>query len=137
LFRAPLEENSLCESVTHDDRTGHLHLKLAHGLRGGSGPDIGRMALDPLAFAAAAKIHASCVKHSSQQETVFPYTGFPFIGETTLEVAGMWLPFGETPDHTFLAFQLLSCSYPFPFRSLSYETFEFAMPASIEASGKA
>ncbi|NJD33672.1 MAG: hypothetical protein FIA96_02325 [Betaproteobacteria bacterium] len=137
LFRGPLEEDSLWESATYDDQTGHLHLKLASGLRGVSAPDVGRMALNRLAFAAAAKIHASCVKHSSQQVTVFPYTGFPFLGETTLEATGLWLPFGETPDQTFLVFQLLSCSYPFPFRSLSYETSESVTPAHADPSDKA
>lgn len=121
LFTVPLAQENLWSSKRLNPATRHLHLVLANRLSGLSASDIGRIAESKFAWRAAAGIYASCQKASAQGHAVYPYTGFPFEGATDLVVSGVWLPFGEQEHSTFLAYRLRSCSYPFPFGSLSYE----------------
>ncbi|HEY8025867.1 MAG TPA: hypothetical protein VIF60_14975, partial [Burkholderiaceae bacterium] len=121
LFTAPLAANSLWAKKHFNPLNRHLHLTLADRLSGVSAADIGRIAESKLAWRAAAGIFASCQKASAQRLPIHPYTGFPFEGVTDLAASGIWLPFGESEDATFIAFRLRSCSHPFPFRSLSYD----------------
>lgn len=121
LFTAPLAQESLWTSKHLNPATRHLHLVLANRLSGLSAADIGRIAENKHAWRAAAGIYASCQKATATGHPAYPYTGFPFEGNTDLGVSGMWLPFGDQEDTTFLAFRIRSCSHPFPFQSLSYE----------------
>lgn len=121
LFTVPLAQESLWSSKRFNPTTRHLHLVLANRLSGLSASDIGRIAESKFAWRAAAGIHASCQKASALSHPAYPYTGFPFEGATDLVTSGVWLPFGEQERATFLAYRLRSCSYPFPFQSLSYE----------------
>lgn len=121
LFTAPLAPESLWSSKHLNPATRHLHLILASHLSGLSAADIGRIAESKLAWRAAAGIYASCQKATAMGHHAYPYTGFPFEGNTDLGVSGMWLPFGDQENATFLAFRIRSCSHPFPFQSLSYE----------------
>lgn len=121
LFTAPLVPESLWSSKHLNPATRHLHLILANHLSGLSAADIGRIAESKLAWRAAAGIYASCQKATATGHPAYPYTGFPFEGNTDLGVSGMWLPFGDQETATFLAFRIRSCSHPFPFHSLSYE----------------
>lgn len=120
LFTAPLRPEKLWASKRLSENR-HLHLVLANGLSGASAADIGRVAESGLAWRAAAGIYASCQKATAQRHPAYPYTGFPFEGTTDLEASGLWLPFGDRADATFLVYRLRSCSFPFPFHSLSYE----------------
>lgn len=122
LFSMPLNAEALWSSKSFDPGSRHMHLVLAPGISGASASDVGRMAGDRLAWRSAAGIHISCQKAAASGQVAYPYTGFPFEGETNLAVTGVWLPFGDEPRATFLAYQLRSCSHAFPFRSLSYET---------------
>lgn len=122
LFTNPLTQTSLWTSKRFDSVKQHLHLVLANRLSGASASDIGRIAECPLAWRSAAGIHASCQKASVQRHPVYPYTGFPFEGQTDLMASGVWLPFGNIENSTFLVYRLISCSHPFPFKSLSYES---------------
>lgn len=121
LFTAPLTTNALWTSKRFNPANKHLHLVLANRLSGVSAADIGRIAENKCAWRSAAGIFASCQKASAQRHPAYPYTGFPFEGTTNLEASGIWLPFGERENATFLAYRLRSCSHPFPFTSLSYE----------------
>lgn len=121
LFTNPLTQSTLWTTKRFDPVTHHLHLVLANRLSGVSASDIGRIAESPLAWRSAAGIHASCQKASVQRHPVYPYTGFPFEGQTDLMASGIWLPFGDIENATFLVYRLISCSHPFPFKSLSYE----------------
>lgn len=121
LFTAPLTAERLWAKKRFNAENRHLHLVLASRLSGVSAADIGRVAESGFAWRAAAGIYASCQKATAQRHPVYPYTGFPFEGTTDLVATGMWLPLGEREGSTFLAYRLLSCSHPFPFRSLSYE----------------
>jgi hypothetical protein len=121
LFTAPLAADSLWIDRRFNLTNRHLHLVLANRLSGASAADIGRIAGSKFAWRAAAGIFASCQKASAQRHPACPYTGFPFEGMTDLTASGIWLPFGERENATFLAYRLRSCSHPFPFRSLSYE----------------
>lgn len=121
LFTGPLTRESLWVSKRFNPANRHLHLVLAKRLSLWSAPDIGRIAESPLAWRAAAGIHASCQKAAAQCHPAYPYTGFPFEGQTNLVASGIWLPLGEVERATFLAYRLYSCAHPFPYRSLSYE----------------
>jgi len=121
LLTAPLRSEKLWASKRFNPENRHLHLILANGLSGASATDIGRVAESGFAWRAAAGIYASCQKATAQRHSAYPYTGFPFEGMTDLEASGAWLPFGDQTDATFLVYRLRSCSFPFPFHSLSYE----------------
>lgn len=121
LFTAPLAPESLWSSKHLNPGTRHLHLILANHLSGLSAADIGRIAESKFAWRAAAGIYTSCQKATTTGHPAYPYTGFPFEGSTDLGVSGMWLPFGDQENATFLVFRIRSCSHPFPFHSLSYE----------------
>ncbi len=121
LFTAPLRSEKLWASKRFNPENRHLHIVLANGLSGASAADIGRVAESGLAWRAAAGVYASCQKATAQRHPAYPYTGFPFEGTTDLEASGTWLPFGDQADATFLVYRLRSCSFPFPFHSLSYE----------------
>lgn len=121
LFTTTLTKEVLWTSKRFNPANRHLHLVLAKRLSLLSAPDIGRIAESPFAWRAAAGIHASCQKAAAQRHPVYPYTGFPFEGQTNLVASGIWLPFGDVERATFLAYRLYSCSHPFPYRSLSYE----------------
>lgn len=121
LFTSPLTAAALWTSKRFNQANKHLHLVLANRLSGASAADIGRIAESQFAWRSAAGIHASCQKASVERHAAYPYTGFPFEGVTNLGASGIWLPFGDQQCATFLAYRLHSCSYPFPFKSLSYE----------------
>ncbi len=121
LFTAPLRSEKLWASKRFNPENRHLHIVLANGLSGASAADIGRVAESGLAWRAAAGIYASCQKATAQRHPAYPYTGFPFVGTTDLEANGVWLPFGDQADATFLVYRFRSCTFPFPFHSLSYE----------------
>lgn len=121
LVTAPLRPEKLWASKRLNPENRHLHIALANGLSGASAADIGRIAESGFAWRAAAGIYASCQKATAQRYPAYPYTGFPFEGTTDLEASGAWLPFGEHADATFLVYRLRSCTFPFPFHSLSYE----------------
>ncbi len=121
LFTGVMSPERLWQAKHYNQETGHLHLKLADRLSGVSAPDIGRIALSDTAYRAASYVYQHCASAFSQRQPAFPYMGFPFHGSTTLTASGMWLSFKGQEKATFLAFHIDSCSYPFPFRSLTYE----------------
>jgi hypothetical protein len=121
LFTGPLASAPLWLSKDFNPETGHLHLKFSERTGNNTASDIGRIALSPIALKAAESIYSHCVSAKVNNEKAYPYMGFPFIGKTTLSCTGIWLPFGDNPKATFLAFHLDSCSHPFPFRTLSHE----------------
>lgn len=121
LFTKQISAEHFWKSCNYNNTSGHLHLKLAENLSGMSAADIGRMALDNNAWRAARLIFDTCMVAATAREPIYPFTGFPFIGETDLVCTGKWLSYGTKANATFLVYQLKSCSHPFPFRSLSYE----------------
>lgn len=138
LFTAPLSQDNFWTHKHFNPATRHLHLVLASRLSGLSAPDIGRIAENKFAWRAAAGIHASCQKATAAGHPAYSYTGFPFEGTTDLVASGLWLPFGDQENATFLAYRLRSCSHPFPFLSLSYEASDGKArygPAASSGSG--
>lgn len=122
LFLPPLERKTLYSNTQFEKATGRLVLKLAERISGASAADIGRLHLDPVAWRAAIHIGTSALQASLSNQTIYPQAFFPFEGKTTLVAAGKWLSFGERPQATFIVYSLRSCSRPFPFRSLRYES---------------
>ncbi|HXA46141.1 MAG TPA: hypothetical protein VNW52_00820, partial [Burkholderiaceae bacterium] len=104
LFTAPLTANTLWAKKHFNPANRHLHLTLADRLSGVSAADIGRIAESKLAWRAAAGIFTSCQKATAQRLPAHPYSGFPFEGATDLAVSGIWLPFGESENETFVAY---------------------------------
>ena len=121
LFTEPLGANTLWSSKTFDAKTQSLHLVLANRLSGVSASDIGRIAGSQFAWRSAVGIYSSCMKASTQNLPIYPYTGFPFEGKTDLGASGVWLPFGDKESNTFLAYQINTCTHPFPFKKLTYD----------------
>ncbi|WP_410500186.1 hypothetical protein [Chitinibacter sp. S2-10] len=121
LFSGALKKESLWQELKFNDQTRHLHLKLAEKLPGPAAADIGRIALSQTAWRAAAHVYQSCAQSVIEHREANPFTIFPFIGKTTLQANGAWISFKGVEKSTFVVFSLQSCSYPFPFRSLSYE----------------
>lgn len=122
LFTKQISKDDFYKNMQLAETTGHLHLKLASGLSGMSAADIGRLSLNPDAWRAARLIFDRCMAASVERKPIYPHTGFPFIGKTDLIASGKWLPHGGKPDETFVVYSLRSCSHPFPFDSLSYES---------------
>lgn len=121
LFTPPLDRKRLYSNAHYHPGNGRLQLKLAVGISGYSASDIGRIHLDRHAWAAASEIGLSLLQGSTRKTKAYPYTHFPFVGETTLAVVGEWLPLGNQPDRSFLVHSIQSCSHPFPFRTLAYD----------------
>lgn len=121
LFLPPLSRNALYSKPHFDKTAGRLTLQLAAGIPGVSAADIGRLHIDPVAWRAAAHVGASLLKSSVTGQGAYPQAYFPFEGQTKLIATGKWLPFGEEPRATFIAYSLRSCSHTFPFRSLRYD----------------
>lgn len=119
LFRPGLQREDLYSSehsVVRPGR-GRSHLHLAAGLPGRSAVDVARIAGDQAAWRSVAHIGLSMATPHYQG---YVRTSFPFVGRTTLQARGKWLPLGYQPMRTFVVHQLLSCSYPLPFQTLSY-----------------
>lgn len=131
LFSVPFQEEKLWVDAKKDEH-GTAHIGLASGISGYSATDVARIAFNVVALRAAKLIGHSCVIASAAKERAYPKMFFPFVGETALNVAGVWLKTEENGMKVFLAFRLLSCSHPFPFSSLRY-TMERA-PIKIEAT---
>lgn len=121
LCQYTLQKEMLFVDKTYSRKSKLLHLSLADGMPGRSATDIGRIAMDEVAWKAALRIATSCLKASTQGEPIYPNTFFPFEGKTSLVAAGKWLPFGEQENATFMVFNIRSCTHPFPFETLRYE----------------
>ena len=121
LFKPPLSKKDLFQYSNYWKINGRLHLKLPPTASGYSASDIGRIALDQLAWRAALEIGRSLLACSTRGDSAYPVTHFPFTGTTDLSVQGEWLPFGGVPAQTLLVHSILSCTHPFPFRKLTYE----------------
>lgn len=121
LFHFPLTETELWIDAEHGTGLQESKIVLAAGISGWSASDVARMAFSPPAFHAAKLIGNSLSVACAYQLSLYPKTHFPFYGKTTLEASGVWLPFGSSPNKTFLVFKLLSCSHRFPFSKLVYE----------------
>ncbi|MDD5299440.1 MAG: hypothetical protein PHD65_02995 [Gallionella sp.] len=121
LFTSQVAFDHLWKSKHHNPRSGLLHLKLADGISGASASDIGRIALDHEALHAASMLFSTCQLALLNSQPVYPYTGFPFTGKTTLVASGKWLSRGWANNSTFVVYRLQTCSHPFPFKSLDYE----------------
>lgn len=124
LFTPPLEEEKLFTKIDYDEAKRYLDLTLAPGLSGCSASDIGRLALSKSAWTAASMVGTSMQQAAAAMVPIYIRTGFPFTGKTTLKVRGKWLSHGGKADATFVVFSILSCSHPFPFKSLQYKTID-------------
>lgn len=119
LLRPDFNIKSLIRFYRHNPNDS-LFLQLAEGISGASAADIGRIVLSHPAKAAAMSISQSALRYASVGEKVYPKCKFPFEGTTDLHVTGQWLS-DCGPDHIFLVYEILSCSHPFPFKTIRYQ----------------
>lgn len=117
LFQGPFQEKRLWSRVEVGEHD-HALIELARGVSGWSATDVARIALDPCALHAAKMISSSLLSATDSNNRAYPKMLFPFVGKSDLRVRGIWLGAGN--PKTFLAFQILSCSHPFPFKKLNY-----------------
>lgn len=120
LFSPQLRKEHLYTGTPAIDRHNRMTLQLADRIPRASAEDIARIAGSRFAWHAAAMIGASCARAAQGRQEIYPQTLFPFEGTTTLRASGNWLSRGNDPKGTFLVYQLLSCSHPFPFKSLRF-----------------
>ncbi|WP_231670162.1 hypothetical protein [Ralstonia solanacearum] len=120
LFSPQLRKEHLYTGTPAIDRHNRMTLQLADRIPRASAEDIARIAGSRLAWHAVAMIGASCARAAQERQEIYPQTLFPFEGTTTLRASGEWLSRGNDPKGTFLVYQLLSCSHPFPFKSLRF-----------------
>lgn len=135
LFLPPLKRESLFSSAMLDPKTRKLQIDLAERMSGASAADISRIAMNPVATHAARIIGASCLRASTSGQLIYPQAIFPFEGTTDLIASGKWLSHGGAPRSTFLVYSLRSCSHPFPFRSLQYNTVGRSSGANSPSAG--
>lgn len=120
LFSPQLRKEHLYTGTPAIDRHNRMTLQLADRIPRASAEDIARIAGSRLAWHAVAMVGASCARAAQERQEIYPQTLFPFEGTTTLRASGEWLSRGNDPKGTFLVYQLLSCSHPFPFKSLRF-----------------
>lgn len=117
LFQGPFRESRYWTQAEIDEY-GFASIELAKGISGLSASDVARIAFNSFAAHAGRLITNSLVLTHGSEERRYPKMVFPFQGNTRLSVRGIWLR-GVAPA-TFLAFEILSCTHPFPFANLNY-----------------
>ena len=117
LFQGPFDETSFWTKA-EIDKTRAATVELAKGIAGVAAADVARIAFDPVALHAAKLISNSLVAPTGPEGRTYPKAVLPFVGNTDLSVRGVWLQ--ASSPRTFLAFQILSCTHRFPFRTLHY-----------------
>jgi hypothetical protein len=137
LFMPALNRQMLYSNSHFNQFSGKLNLDLATDISGASAADIGRLRLDHQAWLAALQIGTSCLAASTTGQQAYPKTFFPFEGQTTLIASGKWLSFGDKPRSTFVVYNLRSCSHPFPFKTLRYETHSSRPKPPVKSSTQA
>lgn len=124
LLSGPLKANALYASARHDP-VGDVHwLDLAKGMHSTGAVTIARIALEPRAASAARWISNSGTAALVNGQPYYPKTNFPFAGTTDLTIQGRWL--GAAQRVLFVE-RIVSCSHPFPFRTLHYSVPESAV----------
>lgn len=122
LFMPPLSRKTLYEKAYFNHDTRRLWIRLADRISGASAPDIGRLHMDHISWQVAANVGVSMLNTSTIGQPVYPKANFPFVGKTDLNVSGQWCSFAGRPKSTFVVYNIRSCTHPFPFQSLQYET---------------
>lgn len=120
LFKPCVEKTDFFTSMSFDQLTRRLEIDLAEGMSGVSAPDIGRLIVNEHAWRVVQSISRSQLERDQLASPVYVKAGFPFKGKTDLVVRGKWLSYAGEPKTTFIVYSIVSCSYPFPFRSLKY-----------------
>ncbi|NDI85468.1 hypothetical protein [Undibacterium crateris] len=118
LFSGPIRGHDLYESAK-TNLMGVAHVRLSAGIPGIAAATVARIALDRHAASAANWIVKSGVSAAANGASHYPATKFPFVGRTTLTAVGRWV--NAQGYDVFVVDRMVSCTYPFPFRSLFYE----------------
>jgi hypothetical protein len=118
LFSGAVAGKNLYDSARMNSK-GIAHVKLSKGIPGVAAATVARIALDHHAARAANWIIKSGVSAAANSASYYPATTFPFEGKTTLTVVGKWVD--AQGYGVFVVDRLMSCTHPFPFRSMYYE----------------
>lgn len=122
LFSPEFTKDSICtgESMVTSERGPIAELSLAPGIPAASAHDVARLVFGTKSLARASLLSRSCLRASIARETIFPQCAFPFLGKTDLKVKGKWLSREGVARRTFVVYEILSCSHPFPYRELRF-----------------
>lgn len=123
LFSPGFTKNSVCtgESLVPSARGALAELSLAPGIPAASAHDVARLVFGTKSLARASLLSHSCLRSSIAGEPVFPQCTFPFLGKTDMKVKGKWLSREGVARKTFVVYEILSCSHPFPYRELKFK----------------
>lgn len=99
--------------------SGSATLTLADGLSSQEAAiTVARIAFDCAASSQFRSIVNSGTRAAANRQKWYPRAGFPLRGITHLAAEGVWTEQGGV--RSFVVHRLLSCAYPFPFKSLSF-----------------
>lgn len=120
LFKFGLQFESLYnpeESFITTNREAFIYLsKWAHD---SAAAELARLAFDDTAQQKVRNMSAIFALQKSTEQVIRPKLGFPFKGNTSLEVFGKWCT-GNTGRKSFIVYDILSCSSEYPFDTLTY-----------------
>lgn len=101
-------------------RDGCVLLHLAQGIPARSAEDIARILMSRPAWQAFDLVRRSCLEASVRKAPVYFKSTFPFQGQTSLVVQGVWVSREGRRQRTYVVHEIHSCTAPFPFEMLRY-----------------
>ncbi len=99
-----------------DENTGVGNLILRNKLIGTDRHNVARLAFSAFAEETAWRIYSSIVRNLNNKNRRIVEAGFPFVGETNLQVCGKW--FKQEEVWHLLVYFMETCSYPLPYKQL-------------------
>lgn len=107
------------ESRCSKSADGHGHLHLRSQIPYNSATDVARICFDAKVRKTIEILRNSLTAQSANQRPVFPKIKLPIFDSTTLEMKGRSIKYANGKQ-AFICYELISCSAPLPFTSLSY-----------------
>lgn len=144
IFGHAIDHRPLWMSINQQNEE-HIHIDLGDDISGKAAADVARIALSDEARSVALGFWRALVANAESRSPAYPKVKFPFRGESIIRARGVLIR-GRCRDR-FVVHQLLSCTHPFPFKTLTYtaqggpkpkarDTRDSALPASDPAQVK-
>lgn len=107
------------ESRCHKNADGHGHVHLRPKIPYNSAADVARICFDPNVRKAIDILRNSLTAQSANQKPIFPKIPLPIFDSSSLQMKGRSITYANG-KRGFICYELISCSAPLPFTSLSY-----------------
>lgn len=120
LFSGAFALDRLYTKANINSTTLVANIDLAPDISGPAAVTVARIAFDNQAKSAARWIVNSGISAAANSHSYYPKTTFPFLGKTQLSVEGSWID--GNGRHVFVVEKIVSCSHPFPFSKLFYQS---------------